>query len=184
MKGIEVITGPMFSGKSEELIRRLKRTAYTNQTFLAFSPEIDDRYGVGEIKSHNGSGVTAEVIGDSWEIGKRWAAAESNIIAIDEAQFFGAALPPVIMGLADRGARVIVAGLDTDFLRRPFGPMPAILAVAERVQKLTAVCVKCYGDATLTQRVVDGKPVTSGEQIEVGGIGSYEARCRDCFGRE
>lgn len=171
---IEVITGGMFSGKSEELIRRIRRAEIARQRAQLFKPAIDDRFDLTRVISRDNRGLDAIVVNDSSTL-------RSNIVfgvrvvGIDEVQFFDEGIVDVCMELADAGVRVIAAGLDQDYLRRPFGPMPALLAVAEDVSKMHAVCVRCGGLAHYTQRVAGGN-----SQIEIGD-GTYEARCRVCY---
>jgi thymidine kinase len=171
---IEVITGGMFSGKSEELIRRIRRAEIARQRTQIFKPAIDDRYDVKRIVSRDNRGIDAMVVSDCAELRANLVIGV-RVIGIDEVQFFDEKITDVCMELADAGVRVIVAGLDQDYLRRPFGPMPALLSVAEYVSKMHAVCVRCGGPAHYSQRVAGGN-----SQIEVGDI-AYEARCRMCY---
>jgi thymidine kinase len=176
---LEVVCGPMFSGKSEEMIRRLRRAEIAGQRVIVFKPQIDDRYDVADVVSHAGvrmRAVPVECVADVL------ARAEGyDVVGIDEVQFFETSVVAAALALADRGVRVICAGLDQDFRRQPFGPMPELLAHAEFADKLQAVCHRCGGPATTTQRLVDGQPAPySGETIVVGELDSYEARCRDC----
>ena len=171
---IEVITGPMFSGKSEELIRRLRRAAIARLRLQVFKPVVDDRFSVDEVVSHSHWRVPSEPVKTSEEILER-IDPRTEVVGIDEAQFFDPELPRVCSHLADLGKRVIVAGLDTDYRGVPFGPMPELLAVAEQVQKVTAICARCGAPASFTQRLV-----ASDEQVVVGAGGVYEARCRRC----
>jgi thymidine kinase len=175
MGWIEVIVGPMFSGKSEELIRRLRRAEIARQRVQIFKPAIDRRYAVAEIVSHSGLGIASDPIPDADEILSR-VDARTEVVGIDEAQFLGEALLGTATNLANLGKRVIVAGLDTDFLGRPFEPMPRLLAMAEEITKLLAICVRCGNPAMHTQRLV-----ASEDLIVVGAAGMYEARCRRCF---
>ena len=175
MGWIEVIVGPMFSGKSEELIRRLKRAEIARQRVQIFKPVIDQRYAESEIVSHSGLGIRSENVQTAGEIMER-VEARTEVVGIDEAQFLGDAIVDACMRLADAGKRVIVGGLDTDFLGRPFEPMPRLLAVAEEITKLLAICVRCGNPAVHTQRLV-----ASEDLIVVGAGGMYEARCRRCF---
>ena len=169
----------MFSGKSEEMMRRLRRAEIAGQRVVLFKPRIDDRYDRHDVISHAGVRMAAVPVDGSAELLAR--ARGCDVVGIDEAQFFEEAIVDAALALADRGARVIAAGLDQDFRRRPFGPMPALLARAEFVDKLQAVCHRCGGPATTTQRLVDGRPAPySGETIVVGALDRYEARCRDC----
>jgi thymidine kinase len=176
---LEVICGPMFSGKSEEMIRRLRRAEIAGQRVVIFKPRIDDRYDAADIVSHAGARMRAVPVGSVVELATR---AESfGVIGIDEVQFFAPEITATALALAESGVRVVAAGLDQDFRRLPFGPMPELLAHAEFVDKLQAVCHRCGGPATTTQRLVDGRPAPySGETIVVGANEQYEARCRDC----
>lgn len=175
MGWIEVIVGPMFSGKSEELIRRLRRAEIARQRVQIFKPAIDKRYAVTEIVSHSGLGINSDPVSDATEIIVR-VDARTEVVGIDEAQFLGEPLLEVCTTLANLGKRVIVAGLDTDFLGRPFEPMPRLLAISEEITKLLAICVRCGNPAVHTQRLV-----ASSDLIVVGAAGTYEARCRRCF---
>jgi thymidine kinase len=175
MGWIEVIVGPMFSGKSEELIRRLKRAEIARQRVQIFKPQIDTRYSHTEIVSHSGLGIRSEIVKDAGEVLAR-VEARTEVIGIDEAQFLGESLAKVCNQLADAGKRVIVSGLDTDYLGRPFDPMPRLLAEAEEITKLLAICMRCGNPAAHTQRLV-----ASDDLIVVGAGGMYEARCRRCF---
>jgi thymidine kinase len=176
---IEVIAGPMFSGKSEELIRRVTRATIARQPVQVFKPTIDDRYHRVAVASHAGRTLEAEAVADVAAL--RAALADTaRVIAIDEAQFFDATLVPLVIELADRDRRVLVAGLDLDFRGEPFGPMPALLACAEVVEKLTAIC-RCGKAATRTQRLIGGEPAHEDDPvILVGAAESYEPRCRAC----
>jgi thymidine kinase len=178
---IEVVTGVMFSGKSEELIRRVRRALIARKRVQLFKSSLDDRYaGVGHISSHDGSGVQAVPIRSSLELA-RLAHPATQVFGIDEVQFLDDGVVEVLDMLADRGARVIVAGTDMDFRGEPFGPMPRLLTVAETVDKLHAICVVCGNPATRNQRLVDGLPAPyDAPTIQVGGAESYEARCRHC----
>ena len=177
---IEVVCGPMFSGKSEELIRRLRRAEIAGQRVLIVKAQIDDRYDISHVVSHSGAKIRAVGVGDPATI-LRYSDG-CDVVGIDEVQFFDAAIVDVCVALADRGVRVIAAGLDTDFRAEPFGPIPELLARAELVDKLQSVCHRCGGDATRTQRLVNGSPAPfSGDTIQVGALDSYEARCRGCF---
>jgi thymidine kinase len=171
---IEIIAGGMFSGKSEELIRRLRRAVIARQRVQVFKPIIDDRFGTADIVSRDDRRLKALSVGTSNELLAR-VEIGVQVVGIDEVQFFDAGVVDVCMQLADAGIRVIAAGLDQDYMRRPFGPMPALLAVAEEVSKMHAVCVRCRGAAHYSQRVSGGDA-----QVEVGDS-SYEARCRSCF---
>ncbi len=172
---IEVVVGPMFSGKSEELIRRLRRAEIARQRVQIFKPVIDQRYAANGIVSHSGLGIASDNVGTAAEILEK-VQARTEVVGIDEAQFLGDELINVCTKLADSGKRVIVAGLDTDYLGRPFEPIPHLLAVAEEITKLLAICVRCGNPAVNTQRLV-----ASEDLIVVGAAGMYEARCRRCF---
>ncbi|MGB9779607.1 thymidine kinase [Caldanaerobacter sp.] len=177
---IEVIVGPMFSGKSEELIRRIRRAQIAKQKVQVFKPAIDDRYSIDKVVSHNGSSISAISVADSSEILKLLEE-DTQVVAIDEIQFFDQSLVDVVREIADMGKRVICAGLDMDFRGEPFGPTPYIMAIAESVDKLTAICVKCGNPATRTQRLINGKPAKYDDPIIlVGAHETYEARCRKC----
>jgi thymidine kinase len=176
---LEVICGPMFSGKSEEMIRRLRRAEIAGQRVVIFKPRIDDRYDATDVVSHAGARMRAVPISSVAEIAAHVQG--FDVVGIDEAQFLGEGVVPTALELADRGVRVVVAGLDQDFRRLPFGPMPELLTHAEFVDKLQAVCHRCGGPATTTQRLVDGQPAPySGETVIVGAEEQYEARCRGC----
>jgi thymidine kinase len=172
---VEVITGSMFSGKSEELIRRVRRAQIARQKVQLFKPRVDDRYGRDEIVSHSDMKMPSEVVGSAAEIVERLDPA-TEVVAIDEGQFFDLSLVQVVGSLADRGLRVIVAGLDQDYLGRPFEPMPQLLAVAEYVDKTLAICMRCGAPANRSQRLV-----AATDRVVVGGADQYEARCRRCF---
>lgn len=170
----------MFSGKSEELIRRLRRAEIAGQTVMIAKARIDDRYDISYVVSHSGHRIRAVGIDDP-EVLSRYVDG-CDVVGIDEVQFFDASVVGVCERLANRGLRVIAAGLDLDFRGEPFGPMPELLARADMVDKLQAVCHCCGGAATRTQRLVDGQPAPfSGETIQVGALDAYEARCRACF---
>ncbi|MCI1734737.1 MAG: thymidine kinase [Bacilli bacterium] len=175
---IEVITGPMFAGKSEELIRRIKTLTYTKMKIMAFKPAIDNRYDKTAIASHDGAKYEAYAVKEAKSI-LELVRPDTQVVAIDEVQFFSNDIIGICESLADRGVRVIVAGLDLDFRGEPFGPMPELLARAEFVTKLTAVCTVCGCAATRTQRMINGKPADYNDPIiKVGAKESYEARCR------
>ena len=177
---IEVVCGSMFCGKTEELLRRIRRAAIARQQIQVFKPAIDYRYGVTRVASHNGLGWESEAISNSGEILERLRP-ETTVVAIDEVQFFDGGVVDVCTTLANRGLRVIAAGLDQDFRGEPFGPMPALIAQAELVDKLHAICVLCGAPASRTQRLIDGQPARYEEPIIViGAAEQYEARCRDC----
>lgn len=175
---VEVICGSMFSGKSEELIRRCRRAQFAKQKIAVFKPKIDNRYHDTSVVSHNGSSFHAKPISHSIEI-LHHVEANMDIIAIDEAQFFDEGIVRVVQQLADSGHRVIVAGLDQDFRGEPFGQMPKLLAIAESVTKLQAVCTVCGSPASRTQRLIDGHPASYHDPvILVGAAEAYEPRCR------
>ncbi|MEK3888522.1 thymidine kinase [Bacillus sp. FSL K6-3431] len=175
---IEVICGSMFSGKSEELIRRVRRTQFAKQSIMVFKPKLDDRYSVTEVVSHNGTSVMAQPIATSTKISQE-VPRDIDVVAIDEAQFFDEGIIEVAQELADSGHRVIIAGLDQDFRGEPFGPMPRLMSIAEQVTKLHAVCAVCGSPASRTQRLINGKPACYGDPIIlVGAAEAYEARCR------
>ena len=176
---LEVVCGPMFSGKSEELIRRLRRAEIAGQRALIAKPRIDDRYDIGHVVSHAGAKMRAVAVSRPEEI--VGLADGYDAVGIDEVQFFAHEVVDVIERLIERGTRVVVAGLDQDFRGLPFGALPELLCRAELVDKLQAVCHRCGGPATMTQRLVDGLPAPAdGETIVVGALDSYEARCRSC----
>ena len=178
---IEVICGVMFSGKSEELIRRVRRTMIARRTIQVFKSHLDERYaGIYHISSHDGRNVEAIPI-DTPEQIARQVAPTTQVVAIDEAQFLAPSVVDLVTSLADRGIRVIVAGTDTDFRGEPFGAMPQLLAVAEVVDKLHAICVQCGNPASRNQRLIGGRPARyDSPTIMVGSAETYEARCRAC----
>lgn len=178
---IEVIAGVMFSGKSEELIRRVRRAVITRKAVQVFKSHLDDRYsGLHSVTTHDGIVAEAVPVDASGEIMRR-VRRGTDVVAIDEVQFLDAGIVEVATALADRGMRVILAGLDTDFRGEPFGAMPVLMAIAEVVDKLHAICVVCGDPACRNQRLVDGKPaVYDSPTILVGGSEGYEARCRHC----
>lgn len=184
MGHLEVICGSMFSGKSEELIRRIRRVVIARKRVAVFKPSIDKRYGASTVNSHDGSSIEAHMVDvDDPETIRSTAIAEGvDVVAVDEAQFFESSLVEVVKDLVAMGLRVIVAGLDLDFAGRPFGPMPYLLAFADEVTKLKAICVKCGEPAFHTQRLIDGRPACVNDPlIVIGGKESYEARCRNCY---
>ena len=172
---IEVICGSMFSGKTEELLRRIKRARYAKLGVVVFKPRVDDRYDEVKVVSHEGLKTDAVPIGKASDM-LSLVGPNVAIVGVDEVQFFDEAVVDVVEELANRGVRVICAGLDQDYRGQPFGPIPRLLAVAEYVTKLHAVCVKCGAEASRSQRLV----AVEG-QLFVGGAASYEARCRRCF---
>lgn len=177
---IEVICGCMFAGKTEELIRRINVLSYARKNILVFKPKIDDRYSTTEIASHAGSKVPCIVISEAKEI-LNHVNYDTDVVAIDEVQFFDEDVVDICEYLADSGLRVMVAGLDKDFRGEPFGVLPDLLTRAEFVTKLTAVCAKCGAPATRTQRIINGKPASFNDPIVlVGAKEAYEPRCRHC----
>ncbi|MEK6610874.1 MAG: thymidine kinase [Gemmatimonadota bacterium] len=178
---LEVISGVMFAGKSEELIRRVRRAVIAKRKVQVFKSHLDDRYsGVFTVSSHDGTIVEAEPVQSSLEIMER-VRADTEVVAVDEAQFLDHGIVSVANALADRGVRVILAGTDSDFRAEGFGAMPDLMASAEIVDKMHAICVVCGGPATRNQRLINGKPAPyESPQIMVGGRESYEARCRHC----
>lgn len=178
---VEVISGVMFAGKSEELIRRVRRAVIAKKKVQVFKSHLDDRYGgVFTVSSHDGTIVEAEPVQSSVEIMGR-VRPDTEVVAVDEAQFLDMGIVKVANALADRGVRVILAGTDSDFRAEGFGAMPELMASAEIVDKMHAICVVCGGPATRNQRLLNGKPAPyESPQIMVGGRESYEARCRHC----
>jgi thymidine kinase len=175
---VEVITGSMFCGKTDELIRRLRRATIARQKVQVFKPAIDARYQVEKVASHAGSTFDAMPIQQSSEILK-YLEDDTTVVGVDEAQFFDEEIVPIVQQLAERGVRVIVAGLDTDFRGEPFGCMPVLMAKAERVDKLQAICMVCGEPASRTQRLIDGHPAHYEDPIIIVGAAElYEARCR------
>jgi thymidine kinase len=171
---IEVICGSMFSGKTEELIRRVKRTQFAQQKLILFKPDIDRRYSDEDVVSHQGSAVPAILVAHSNEI--LLLVNDERVVAIDEAQFFDAGIVEVCSELANRGVRVICAGLDMDYLGNPFGPMPALLSIAEYVTKVHAICVACGNLAQFSYRFTE-----ESTQVLVGAVESYKPLCRSCY---
>ncbi len=177
---IEVICGSMFSGKTEELIRRIRRAQIAKQKVQVFSHGLDTRYGESQVASHNGANLDAIPVQNAEQILER-VKPGTTVVAIDEAQFFDWKIAEVAHTLADRGARVIIAGLDMDFRGEPFGPMPLLMAQAETVDKFSAICVVCGEPASRTQRLINGAPAKYDDPvILVGASEVYEARCRHC----
>ena len=171
---IEVVCGSMFSGKTEELIRRLRRAQFANQKIALFKPTVDNRYSDVEVVSHDFHKLTSTPIKDPADMLK--VGADVQVVGVDEAQFFDGSLVEVCQTLANRGVRVIVAGLDMDYLGQPFGPMPRLMAVAEDVQKVHAICVKCGALATFSHRLSKSQDL-----VLLGEKDVYEPLCRDCF---
>lgn len=172
---IEVVAGPMFSGKSEELIRRLRRAEIARQRVQIFKPGIDQRYSDDHIVSHSDLKIMSECVRDAAELEKKldW---RTEVVGIDEAQFLGEGIVDLVVRMGDMGKRVIIAGLDTDYLGRPFHPMPELLAIADEIVKVLAICMQCGNPAKHTQRLIANE-----ELVVVGAAGMYEARCRRCF---
>ena len=176
----ETVIGPMYSGKSEELIRRVKRAKIAKQNIVVFKPQIDDRYSKKDVVSHSGDSIEAIPINNSKQI-YDYIDDKTQVVGIDEVQFFDDNIVDVAIDLADQGIRVITAGLDMDFKGEPFGPTPRLLAVSEFVDKIQAICSVCGQPATRSQRLIDGKPARYNDPIiQVGAVESYEARCRKC----
>ena len=171
---IEVIVGPMFSGKSEELIRRLRRAQIARQPLQVFKPVIDDRYHASRIVSHSEASIEAIPVKDARELAER-VRRDTRVVGIDEAQFFDDAIVDVAQRLANQGLRVVMAGLDQDYTGKPFAPMPTLMAVAEYVTKSLAICTRCGSPASRSQRLVP-----AGARVRVGATEAYEARCRAC----
>ena len=183
---IEVITGPMYSGKTEELIRRLTRAKIGGKSVIAFKPDIDTRHPEEVMASHSGIEIACRTLApDLWsnQTDRSAFSFEYDVYGIDEAQFFNPKIVSLAKGLSDMGRKVIIAGLDMTFRQEPFGSMPELMAIASDVQKLKAVCHMCGNDAMYTQRLVDdGRPASFYEKtIVVGALDRYEARCYDCF---
>ena len=177
---IEVVCGSMFSGKTEELIRRVRRAKIAKQQVQVFKPAIDTRYDNREVASHNGLQIEAVPV-ETMDQLRALIDPDTTVVALDEAQFFDDDVIALCEELADRGVRVIVAGLDMDFRGAPFGPMPRLMSRAEHVQKLQAICVVCGGPASRTQRIINGEPAAYDDPvILVGADETYEARCRGC----
>ena len=177
---LEVITGPMYCGKSEELIRRLRRVKIAKQNVKVFKPVLDNRYSKKDVVSHSGDSIEAVPVDHPEEILER-IDDNVDVVGIDEAQFFHEDLVEICENLADKGIRVILAGLDRDFRSEPFGPMPELMARAEYVDKLHAICIQCGEPASRTQRLIDGEPAAKDDPvILVGASEVYEARCRSC----
>ena len=175
---LEVITGPMFCGKTDELLRRLRRATIAKQKIQVFKPGFDIRYSSEKVTSHAGNEYDAYPVENITEV-PTLLLDDVTLVAIDEAQFFGKEIIDVVQGLVDKGIRVIVAGLDMDFRGEPFGQMPVLLALAEIVDKLHAICMTCGEEATRTQRLVDGNPAYYDDPIIIVGASEmYEARCR------
>ncbi|AJD30611.1 MULTISPECIES: thymidine kinase [Clostridium] len=177
---IEVVAGPMYSGKTEELIRRIRRAEIAKQKVQVFKPEIDNRYSKQDVVSHAGDKIQSVPVKSSKEILEKLLD-DTDVIGIDEAQFFDDSLVEIVSKIANNNRRVICAGLDMDFKGEPFGPMPELMAIAEFVDKIQAVCMVCNNPATRTQRLINGKPAKKSDPVVlIGAQESYEARCRKC----
>jgi thymidine kinase len=177
---IETVIGPMYSGKSEELIRRIKRAKIAKQNIVVFKPKIDDRYSKEDVVSHSGDSVNAIPINSAKEI-YNFIDSKTQVVGIDEVQFFDEQIVEIAVDLADKGIRVIAAGLDMDFKGEPFGPTPRLLCVSEFVDKIQAICSVCGQPATRSQRLINKEPARYDDPIiQVGAVESYEARCRKC----
>ncbi len=175
---VEVVTGSMFSGKTDELIRRLRRATIARQKVQVFKPAIDERYGLQQVTSHAGSAYQAIPVKSAADILPQLAE-DTTVVGIDEAQFFDPDIVSIVQSLAERGIRVIVAGLDTNFRAEPFGSMPILMAIAEKVDKYQAICMVCGEAACRTQRLVDGRPAYFEDPVVIVGASEmYEARCR------
>lgn len=172
---IEVVCGSMFSGKTEELLRRIKRAKLAKQVVQLFKPRVDDRYDAVKVVTHEGVNADAVPVSSSKELLSR-VRKDTAVVGVDEVQFFDDGIVEIVQSLADRGTRVIVAGLDQDYRAQPFGPMPILMSIAEFVTKLHAVCSSCGGQASRSQRLIAQEG-----QLFVGGAAAYEARCRRCF---
>jgi thymidine kinase len=183
---VEVLCGSMFSGKTEELIRRLKRAQIARQRVQIFKPRVDDRVSMHRVTSHSKQELEATPLDHIEQLFDHLSDL-TRVVGIDEAQFFSDAIVPVVQRLADRGLRVVIAGLDLDYRGAPFGPMPALMAIAESVVKMAAVCTVCGGPASRSQRLIGSPERTAedrsghGNPVLVGGAEWYEARCRRCF---
>ncbi|MGD9840532.1 MAG: thymidine kinase [Candidatus Bipolaricaulis sp.] len=184
---LEAVTGCMFSGKTEELLRRVERARIARKEVLLFKPELDTRYAVEHVVTHHGRALPCCRLPTdiSWDGFSGLIAdhpvASTDVFAFDEAHFFGPSFPQLAERLVGLGKRVIVAGLDLNFRGEPFGPMPELLALADEAVKLSAVCTVCGQPATRSQRLVAGKPATGGPEVLIGGLESYEPRCREHF---
>lgn len=182
MGRLEVVCGPMFSGKSEELMRRLRRARIAGKSVALFKPHFDKRYKHNRVVSHAGQEMDAILVSTAATL--PMDSLGYDVVGIDEVQFIDSIIDP-ILEMTRRKQIVIVAGLDQTYRREPFGDIPTLLALADSIEKLTAVCHSCGADATLTQRLIDGHPAPfSGPTVQVGGLESYEARCRRCFQTE
>lgn len=177
---IEVVAGPMYSGKTEELIRRIRRAKIAKQKVQVFKPKIDNRYSKDDVVSHGGDKIDAVPVENSRQILEKLED-DTDVIGIDEAQFFDEDLVEIVSKIANNNRRVICAGLDMDFKGEPFGPMPKLMSIAEFVHKIQAVCMVCNNPATRTQRLINGKPAKKSDPVVlIGAQESYEARCRKC----
>ncbi len=178
---LEVICGAIFSGKSEELIRRIRRAEYAQQKMCVFKHRIDDRMSIDYVHAHTGDKFKAIALENPLDM-KLFVTEDIRIIAIDEVQFFSQDIIPTILSFVDTGKRVIAAGLDLDFRGLPFGPMPTLMAIANKVTKLNAVCMSCGNDAHFSQRLINGRAARFDDPIlMIGAQDCYQARCRDCY---
>lgn len=178
---ITVVCGSMYAGKSEELIRRARRALYAKKSVQVFKPSIDRRFDEEMVVSHVGAKHHAVPVGTVSEL-EDLIERDTDMVCIEEAQFFDASLVELVVALADSGVEVVLAGLDQDFRRQPFGPMPTLLALADEVVKLRAICLKCGQPASHTYRTIDGKPAHKDDPvILIGATETYEARCRNCY---
>ena len=183
---LEVITGCMFSGKTEELLRRVERARIAKKRVVIFKPELDVRYDPQAVVTHYGRSlpcfrVPPQITMAGLTTHFKPEVKEADVVAFDEAHFFGPEFPEVCEALVAQGKRALVAGLDLNFRAEPFGPMPQLLALADEIAKLTAVCAVCGAPATRSQRLVNGQPATSGPEVLIGGLESYEPRCREHY---
>jgi len=174
----------MFSGKTEELLRRVKRVLLAKQAVLLFKPALDKRYSEDSVVSHNGISLPCHSVSTQIAFEQLMEYGDAEVYCFDEAQFYSPSFIKLITQLINLGKRVIISGLDLNFRGEPFGIMPQLVALADKIDKLTAICLMCGQEATRTQRVFAGSPVTNGKEIVVGGTGTYEPRCKDCFKRE
>lgn len=178
---LEIVCGSMFSGKSEELIRRLRRAEFARQNIQVFKPEIDNRHTTDHVHAHSGDKIGATAVATAQEL-KKLIAENTSVIGIDEIQFFTQDIIPVVLELIDQGKRIIASGLDLDFRGMPFGCMPGLMAIADNVTKLNAICICCGEEAHFTQRLVNGAPARFNDPlIMIGAEECYQARCRNCY---
>jgi len=178
---LEVIVGTMWAGKTEELLRRVKRVMLAKQKVLLFKPSTDKRYSEDSVVSHDGVSLPCHATSKDITLEQLLEHGDADVYAFDEAQFYSSGFLKLITHLISLHKRIICSGLDLNFLGEPFGIMPKLLALADKVDKLTAICPICGQEATRTQRVFNGQPVVNGKEVVVGGAGTYEPRCKDCF---